>query len=466
MGKKKKILIILGCVAGTIAVAYGIGCYYYNGHFMPNTVINGNNVSNDELNTAKEVITNPPLSFTVKERNDTEETISLNSIDYEISVNISDVYNLMKGQNAFAWPSYLFKTSEYHVDTQSSYDRTSLENEIKQLKALDSSAAVQPVDAYIDKQNDAYVIVPEVNGTLLDEDKTIQAIENKVSDGETEVDLDAEGCYVNPNITSEDETLNGHLRALVAMNNESFIIDLGGGATEELSGEQLADMVTVDEAGNVTVLDDQLDAYVQNLADQYNTMCTTRSFTTHSGSVISVGTSKDTYGYLMNQASTEDALKQAIESKQSQTVSAYYDVSAVTRNGVNGDIGNTYIEVSLSEQHLWYYENGALVMETDVITGNPTYNQDTPSGVFRVWAKQRNATLKGKNLDGTDYESPVSYWMPIDWTGVGLHDASWQSAFGGNLLYTRGSHGCVNLPPSFAANLFNAIALNTPVIIY
>ena len=101
-----------------------------------------------------------------------------------------------------------------------------------------------------------------------------------------------------------------------------------------------------------------------------------------------------------------------------------------------------------------------------MITGKPEHGQDTPTGVFRIWKKEQNATLKGTAWDGSKWSSPVAYWMPITWTGVGLHDATWQSAFGGTLYYTRGSHGCINLSYSVAQSIFNTVDVNTPVVIY
>ena len=57
--------------------------------------------------------------------------------------------------------------------------------------------------------------------------------------------------------------------------------------------------------------------------------------------------------------------------------------------------------------------------------------------------------LKNKIMDvplvGDNYVTPVKYWMPFN-GGIGLHDAVWQSAFGGERYKTKGSHGCVNLP--------------------
>ncbi len=69
-------------------------------------------------------------------------------------------------------------------------------------------------------------------------------------------------------------------------------------------------------------------------------------------------------------------------------------------------------------------------------------------------------------LIGDDYETPVTYWMPfIGELGIGFHDASWRSSFGGDIYKNSGSHGCVNLPVSAAEQLFNIVYDGMPVIL-
>ena len=115
-----------------------------------------------------------------------------------------------------------------------------------------------------------------------------------------------------------------------------------------------------------------------------------------------------------------------------------YAQTAESRN--KDDIGNTYVEISLSGQHIWFYKDGKLIIDSDVVTGNVSAGHTTPPGVFRLNYKERNAVLKGE-----DYETPVSYWMPFN-GGIGLHDATWRTEFGGDIYLTSGSHGCVNAP--------------------
>ena len=118
------------------------------------------------------------------------------------------------------------------------------------------------------------------------------------------------------------------------------------------------------------------------------------------------------------------------------------------------------MEINLTAQHLFFYKNGSLIVESDFVSGNVSKNYDTPTGVYGLTYKERNATLKGEN-----YASDVSYWMPYC-NNVGMHDASWRSSFGSNIYKTSGSHGCVNLPAYAAQKIFENIEQGDPVLVY
>ena len=112
--------------------------------------------------------------------------------------------------------------------------------------------------------------------------------------------------------------------------------------------------------------------------------------------------------------------------------------------------GLNYVEVDIGNQHVTLYENCRKVMESACVTGSPNKARATHPGVFKIDYKQRNRILRGsQNL----YASFVNYWMPFD-GGIGLHDATWRGTFGGEIYKYSGSHGCVNLPLSFAKNLY------------
>ncbi len=121
---------------------------------------------------------------------------------------------------------------------------------------------------------------------------------------------------------------------------------------------------------------------------------------------------------------------------------------------------HTYIDVDITAQKLTYYINGGATLVSDIVTGNTSRHNDTPQGLYSIYGKQRNRTLKGDN-----YESFVNYWMPFI-GNYGLHDATWRSAFGGTIYQKSGSHGCVNLPKSMAAILYDTAPVGTPVFVH
>ena len=91
----------------------------------------------------------------------------------------------------------------------------------------------------------------------------------------------------------------------------------------------------------------------------------------------------------------------------------------------------------------------------------------TPAGIFTLVSKTSPKTLRGpKQADGSyEWESDVTFWMPFN-GGIGLHDATWRSSFGGNIYKNSGSHGCVNLPYNVAKTIYNNIEVGTPIIVY
>lgn len=119
-----------------------------------------------------------------------------------------------------------------------------------------------------------------------------------------------------------------------------------------------------------------------------------------------------------------------------------------------------FVEVSLTDQKLWLFKDGNLIIETDIVTGNEKLGRTTPVGNYKILYKQKNKTLRGPG-----YASFVSYWMPFH-NGYGLHDANWRRNFGSNIYERGGSHGCVNLPPKIAPLVYQNVVIGMPVLVY
>ena len=278
-----------------------------------------------------------------------------------------------------------------------------------------------------------------------------------------ELDMEKEECYAVPKYTSESEevqkacdTMNNYTKASITYTmSEPAVVDKA----------LISTWLSVDENMNVNFNEEAVRAWLTEFGDKYDTVGTTRTITTPDGKTTEV--SGGTYGWSIDEETEFTALTNSI--KNGETVEkepAYYQTAA---SHGEADWGNTYAEVDLSAQRMWYVVDGAVVLATDVVTGFPTPDKETPSGVYNILELERNKTLVGEIVPETgkpEYETPVSFWMRITWTGIGFHDATWQPAFGGSLYTTVGSHGCINMPYDQAEALYNMLSIGVPVIMH
>ncbi len=136
--------------------------------------------------------------------------------------------------------------------------------------------------------------------------------------------------------------------------------------------------------------------------------------------------------------------------------------TTITDKAYGKTIGNTYIEISLQQQRMWFYIDGELYVETPVVTGNYGTN-DTPKGAHTIWQRSKNVTLVGPT-----WSSPVTYWLAFTYSGCGIHDASWRSnsEYGGTTYKGNGSHGCVNTPYDAVKKIYEKAKIGGYVVVY
>ena len=228
-----------------------------------------------------------------------------------------------------------------------------------------------------------------------------------------------------------------------------------GDKTEVLNGETISQWLS-DDGSQVTISEEGAAEYVQTLATKYNTAYRAKSLKTSYGPTVTI--SRGNYGWRINQGEEKTALMAMIQAGKSGEREPVYSQKGAS-HGEN-DYGDTYVEINLTAQHLFFYKDGKLLVESDFVSGNSSRGWTTPPGAFPLTYKERNATLKGEG-----YRTPVSYWMPFN-GGIGLHDANWRSEFGGTIYKTNGSHGCINLPPSVAKTIYENISQGDPVLCY
>lgn len=452
-------VIVFLLFAGALGAYIAIGTYYQT-HFFEKTSINGIDVSDLTAEEAENLIADQAEDYrvTLTTKEGAAQTIEGSDIGYQF-VSQGEVQGFLEEQNFLAWlPAYFGSGKQYTMEASMTYDQEKLAGAIAALDCMQAENVTAPQDAYLTQQEDGtYVIVPETEGNTLDAGKVEELLAAAVESGGTEIDLAAEDCYLKPTVYQDD----GALKAEAAIRNRyssiTITYQMGGGVTETLDKETVASWFSLDENLQPSIDRDAVAAWVNQLADQYDTIGSFLPFVTSNGETVYP--ESRTYGWQMDREAETEELYQLLLKGDSAERSPVWLESAAARG--ENDIGDTYIEIDYTNQRMWYYKDGQLLVETPVVTGNVNAGMASPEGVFCIVGKEEDAVLTGE-----DYKTPVDYWMPF-YEGVGIHDAdTWRTAYGGDIYLWSGSHGCINTPTAQAAVIFQNVEVGTPVVCY
>ncbi len=134
--------------------------------------------------------------------------------------------------------------------------------------------------------------------------------------------------------------------------------------------------------------------------------------------------------------------------------------------------GGKMIAVSLSQQWLYAYQNGQEVFNAAVMTGRPSL--PTPTGTYHIFARLSPTTFYSPWPPGSPYwYAPTHINYALEWrAGFFLHDSWWHTVYGPGSNgwhydptygWQWGSHGCVAMPLSAAAWLYDWAPIGTTV---
>lgn len=455
-GNKRLLFTVTGILA-PILLVYLIFALYYCNHFYSNTKINGVSASNMNVSKAEDAINAQVNGYvlTLKERKGISDSIQGKSIHLR-SVFDKNLDELLAKQNGFAWPSSIFKQQTIKVNAMLKYDKASLKKQIDQLNCFKNENIVQTENAHISEYGDSgYKIIAEVEGTEVNKQKLYKAVEKSIASLTPSLSLEDAGCYEEAEINSKNAGLMKALKKLNKIAGTKITYEFGSN-TEILDGSRISKWLTVDKNCNVKLDQNGVKEFVDYLGSTYNTFGMIRTFKTSYNKVIKV--KGGDYGWWLDRVKEVSQLTDLImKGVQQSREPAYYQKAQ--QYGKN-DIGNTYVEVNLQTQHLFFYKEGKLLLQTDVVTGNVSKKFGTPVGTYPIQYCEKDATLKGEN-----YTTPVKYWMPFN-GNIGLHDAWWRTSFGKKIYMTDGSHGCVNMPPAMAKKLFANVKKGVAVVVY
>lgn len=449
--------IVLGLIAAVILIAYGAGVYYYNNHFLHNTYVNNTRLGEMTVDEAEKTFTEDFSShkIAVKEK---ERTEIIDPQDVKAVIAVGDqIKELKASQNPWLWFTGLFGKEARTIHLDVTYDEQALKDTISSMECFQKENIRAPKDAYIKVGDKEFEIVPEVLGNTVKKKKLIERIGEAFSTCETKIDLESENLYKLPGIYSTDENITKALSKANKYSHGTITYDFSY-TTETLDYETLKNWVNISKKFKVTLNSDKIESYVAELCSKYNTMGSSRDFTTANGEKIHVYDGD--YGWKIYTEKEIEQLKKDIKSGKDVNREPEYSYKAMCRNSARDDIGNSYVEISIAYQEVWLFIDGKCVLDTSCVTGMPVAGRRTYTGVYSITYKQRNGVLVGEG-----YASKVKYWMPFD-NNRGLHDASWRNSFGGSIYKSDGSHGCVNLPTYAAETLFKYVDAGFPVVIY
>ena len=448
---KNKILITVG---GIVVGIYIIGTVLFTFVCLPNTHVNGKNVS---FAPKESVIGDSVGDFDIKFKGLDDKELTFNSKEVDYKANIPKGASL--DQNPLKWPISFLTKENFDFDYKVNFNEDKLDNIIKDSTFMNK--VVEPKDAKLEFDGKEFKINEEVEGNKVKYNKLKEALVTALKTRNADIKLD-EKFYERPKVYSKDENLQKALKKANEDLKLTYKFNING-FDYKIEGQTLADMIDFEDK-KLTLNYDKLSEYVSKMAEETNTYGKNRKFKATDLGEITVN--PGVYGYQLNEDETKKSLLQAFDKGKSAEIEPVYTRAGLNRYEDGSDIKDTYVEVDLSRQHLWYYKNGELLVSTDIVTGSLSEGALTNKGVGSILSKDRGSVLKGKDFDGSSYNTKVKYWMPIGWDGEGFHDANWRSSFGGNIYLNNGSHGCLNMPPAKAGELFELVEHNTPVVIY
>ncbi len=455
-------------VIGATGIYLALG-FYFKDNFYPGTYVNGiyctgrsvNDINQELIEVYRSTHFAESESISIQDATGNCYEVALRDIGFDIDY-VGQLETLKENQNPFLWIKGIFGAGKYNVFPQIVFSEEELASQIAGCGLCNNnrhsgSEEAQLVEIRYDNEYVLFDGRVNVLDTALVEEKVLHAL------AQDTYFVDVSDCYADLPYTEEMKDTLALFEKVNDFQQCGIIYDMGDEKIP-LTPAIVSSFIALkangeflfDEKDNLVWDEEKIAAFIEGLCDEYDTYDLTHTFETTGGKTVYI--EGGTYGTLIDREAEIAYLTQALQNKESGVHVPVYSREAYHR-GLN-DIGDTYVEVDMTGQKLYFYLEGELKIETDIVTGNMRRGWDTPEGVNYVYALQRNRTLRGAT-----YATFVKYWAPVV-GNIGLHDASWRKEFGGDIYETSGSHGCINIPQDVMAELFEYLEIGMPVVMF
>lgn len=461
--------IVFGVLLALLVVAYVAGSVYFMDRFFPNTFVGDVDISLKTSDEVKGVLADVADEYALSVSG-CEFSLELSSAEMGFSLDVDAIVAAMLAdENAWTWPIALMGAHDESACVVASYNEEAIDTLVRSAVDEHNASAMPSANATIgyDAAAERINVIPETYGTQLDANAVMLAVDAAITSLRPKLELGKEQLVV-PTVLSNEPGLRQAADQANAMAKADMTLMMGSSVAAEVDAELIANWIIVGEDYQAHLDEEQLSAWIDGLADACNTLGSDRAYTRPDGKEVVV--SGGSYGFEVDHAALHALVTEGVAAGSTETVDVPCTQTGYAYNGAGGqDWGSRYVDVDLAEQYARFYDDaGELVWETDIISGKPTADMATPSGVYVVNLKNSPTTLytyePGREKPK---ETVVQYWMPFVGNVVGLHDAWWQPGFGGTMYQDGyGSHGCVNLPSDKAAELYGMINVGDVVVVH
>ncbi len=470
----KRVGIIAGSLIAALVVVYVAVSIYFTSHFLPQTTVNGEDVSGMSITDLSSYVSSIGENY--------KTHVAGDGIDLTVPASdISFVYdgNAYSAQAAaqidpWSWPLQLGKKHDYVVDKAISFNKDKLDELTGAAVDAANQGFTPPTNASMtyDQAAGKFVVVPDALGTAIDRDAVLEKVNTGVSTMQTEIALGDEQL-VQPKIRKDNEKLLASISTVNAMLDKQIKLKIAGTPAEAtIDKNLLASWFSLDGDVNVNVNQDAIKEWAHGaLSEQLDSTGKPRTFTRADGKQITVegGDPEYNYGWSIDSNALAETLANNLRASKTDAIDIPMLRTAASWTPGGKDWPNRYVDVDLSEQHVRMYDDANnVIWESDCVSGNPIYGGGTDTGVFFIYMKSNPMELVGLDYNGDgepDYRTWVTYWMPFD-GGEGLHDMATRYAFGGSIFTYDGSHGCVNLPYYAAEELYGLTNVGDCVVVH
>lgn len=472
--KKTRIALVIALSLVLLAViALGGVSVYYRSAFLPGTVINGYDCGGVSEAGAAEFLLGTAKSHTAQLRDAQGDAVVALPLEGFVDTDgftaaLEEYFDAQHAEaGLFGWMTKGERSLETDVYAVSD---TAAASELLSRVLYDETPRQAPVDARIVLGEDGYTVDPGSKGNLVNLANCVSAIAEQlpaVRDLREESPvIEAKNAVIRQNVTAESPELLAQRAAIDAYLATEVTLDFQDGNTYTLTPQDIWRMsdVTLSDAEGQTVcapVPEKVKALSDALADEYALDGVYAKFHNAEKTRPYIYYRVGDTGWILDRDALASDIAAALETETDATVTPSYDTSWYWKQEYwFYNFTDTFVEISLDNQYMWYYVDGKLLVETPVVTGNIAAGDDTRRGCFRIASMTTDTYLVGPT-----WNDHVEYWMPFD-DQIGLHDSSWRTEYGGDIYLTDGSHGCVNTPLDAIATIYNNITVGTLVVVY